>query len=182
MRSSFAISKPTSSSACTISMPTVQTVAQAIQAMLKENLGVDVGIQSLERKTFTDQLNAHELPFVLIPWDMDYYDASNFMDVFVTGGRHAWSNPDYDELVKDADGIVGDEARRAELYQDAEEILIKDVGGVPLASRFHAALEAVHRGTVLAREFVWHSLLAGSREGSTVLLHIFHEQETCLTS
>jgi ABC-type oligopeptide transport system substrate-binding subunit len=110
--------------------PTVQTVAQAIQAMLKENLGVDVGIQSLERKTFTDRLNAHQLPFVLIPWDMDYYDASNFMDVFVTGGRHAWSNPDYDKLVKEADGIIGDEKRRADLYQQAEEILIKDVGGV----------------------------------------------------
>lgn len=110
--------------------PTVQTVAQAIQAMLKENLGIDVGIQSFERKTFTEQLNAHELPFVLIPWDMDYYDASNFMDVFVTGGRHAWSNEEYDALVKEADGIVGDEAKRAELYQQAEEILIKDVGGV----------------------------------------------------
>jgi peptide/nickel transport system substrate-binding protein/oligopeptide transport system substrate-binding protein len=110
--------------------PTVQTVAQAIQAMLKENLGVDVGIQSLERKTFTEQLNAHELPFVLIPWDMDYYDASNFMDVFVTGGRHAWSNADFDKLVQEADGIVGDEAKRAELYQQAEEILITDVGGV----------------------------------------------------
>lgn len=110
--------------------PTVQTVAQAIQAMLKENLGIDVGIQSLERKTFTEQLNAHELPFVLIPWDMDYYDASNFMDVFVTGGRHAWSNADYDALVKEADGLVGDEAKRADLYQQAEEILIKDVGGV----------------------------------------------------
>jgi ABC-type transport system substrate-binding protein len=110
--------------------PTVQTVAQAIQAMLKENLGIDVGIQSLERKTFTDRLNAHQLPFVLIPWDMDYYDASNFMDVFVTGGRHAWSNPDYDKLVKEADGIIGDEARRADLYQQAEEILIKGVGGV----------------------------------------------------
>ncbi|MBL8127980.1 MAG: peptide ABC transporter substrate-binding protein [Chloroflexia bacterium] len=110
--------------------PTVQTVAQAIQAMLKENLGVEVGIQSLERKSFTEQLNAHELPFVLIPWDMDYYDASNFMDVFVTGGRHAWSNAEFDALVKEADGIVGDEARRAELYQQAEAILIKDVGGV----------------------------------------------------
>ncbi len=110
--------------------PTVQTVAQAIQAMLKENLGIDVGIQSLERKSFTEQLNAYELPFVLIPWDMDYYDASNFMDVFVTGGRHAWSNADYDALVKEADGIIGDEAKRAELYQQAEEILIKDVGGV----------------------------------------------------
>lgn len=110
--------------------PTVQTVAQAIQAMLKENLGIEVGIQSLERKTFTEQLNAHTLPFVLIPWDMDYYDASNFMDVFVTGGRHAWSNADFDALVKEADGLVGDEAKRADLYQQAEEILIKDVGGV----------------------------------------------------
>ncbi len=110
--------------------PTVQNVAQAIQAMLKENLGIEVGIQSLERKSFTEQLNAHELPFVLIPWDMDYYDASNFMDVFLTGGRHAWSNAEFDALVKEADGIVGDEAKRAELYQQAEAILIKDVGGV----------------------------------------------------
>jgi oligopeptide transport system substrate-binding protein len=110
--------------------PTVQTAAQAIQAMLKENLGIDVGIQSLERKTFTDRLNAHKLPFVLIPWDMDYYDASNFMDVYVTGGRHAWSNPEYDKLVKQADGIVGDEPTRVKLYQQAEKILIEDVGGV----------------------------------------------------
>lgn len=110
--------------------PSVQTVAQAIQAMLKENLGIEVGIQSLERKSFTDQLNAHELPFVLIPWDMDYYDASNFMDVFLTGGRHAWTNAEFDTLVTEADGIVGDEAQRATLYQQAEEILIKDVGGV----------------------------------------------------
>jgi ABC-type transport system substrate-binding protein len=110
--------------------PTVQTVAQAIQAMLNENLSIDVGIQSLERKTFTDRNNAHELPFVLIPWDMDYYDASNFMDVYITGGRHAWSNAEYDRLVQQADGIVGDEAQRAELYQQAEEILITDAGGV----------------------------------------------------
>jgi oligopeptide transport system substrate-binding protein len=110
--------------------PTVQTVAQAIQAMLKENLGIEVGIQSLERKTFTERNNAHQLPFVLIPWDMDYYDASNFMDVFVTGGRQAWSNPQFDQLVKEADGIVGDEAKRAQLYQQAEQILITDVGGI----------------------------------------------------
>jgi len=110
--------------------PTVQTVAQAIQAMLKENLGIDVGIQSLERKTFTDRNNVHELPFILIPWDMDYYDASNFMDVYVTGGRHAWSNAEYDKLVQQADGIVGDEPQRATLYQQAEQILITDVGGI----------------------------------------------------
>ena len=162
--------------------PTVQTVAQAIQAMLKENLGIDVGIQSLERKTFTDQLNAHELPFVLIPWDMDYYDASNFMDVFVTGGRHAWSNAEYDALVKEADGIVGDEARRAELYQQAEEILITDVGGVFLwHPGLHAALEAVHRGSLPARELLRHPLLAGSREGAAVLLHLLHQREASLS-
>ncbi|MCC6944688.1 MAG: peptide ABC transporter substrate-binding protein [Thermomicrobiales bacterium] len=110
--------------------PTVQTVAQAIQAMLKENLGIEVGIQSLERGIFTERNNAHELPFVLIPWDMDYYDASNFMGVYVTGGRHAWSNAEYDTLVREADGIVGDEAKRAELYQQAEDILVTDVGAV----------------------------------------------------
>ena len=112
---------------------------------------------------------------------MDYYDASNFMDVFVTGGRHAWSNPDYDELVKEADGIVGDEARRAELYQDAEEILIKDVGGVFLWHPVFTQLWKPYIEGPLARELVRHPLLAGSGERSTVLLHILHERKTRLS-
>src|SRR5207253_1994175 len=58
--------------------PTVQTAGEAIQAMIKENLGIDLGVQNQERKLFMDRLNKYELPIVLIPWEYDYYDASNF--------------------------------------------------------------------------------------------------------
>ena len=90
---------------------------------------------------------------MLIPWDMDYYDASNFMDVFVTGGRHAWSNPDYDTLVKEADGIVGDEGEAGEALPASRGDPDQGRGrGLPLAPRLYPALEAVHcRGHACTR-------------------------------
>lgn len=110
--------------------PTIKTAAEGIQAMLKENLGIELSIQNLERKTFMDQLNRYQLPIVLIPWDMDYYDASNFMDVYRMGGRHPWKNEEYNRLIQEANGLMGDEKKRCELYQKAEEILVSDPGAV----------------------------------------------------
>jgi len=63
-------------------------------------------------------------------WGMDYYDASNFANVFTTGFRHPWSNAEYDALVQEANSIVGDEERRCELYQQASEVLCSDPGAV----------------------------------------------------
>ncbi|HET8632263.1 MAG TPA: peptide ABC transporter substrate-binding protein [Thermomicrobiales bacterium] len=110
--------------------PTVKNVAQAIQAMLKQNLGVDIGIQSYEQKSFMDRLNSHNLPLWLISWDMDYYDASNFMDVFKSGGRNPWKNDEYDRLVASADSTMGDDAKRKQLYQQAEKLLVTEAVGV----------------------------------------------------
>ena len=110
--------------------PTVSNVGQALQAMIKQNLGITVGVQSFEQKSFMDRLNAHNIPLYLISWDMDYYDASNFLDVFKGGGREGWHNADYDMLIKQADTTVGDEAKRKSLYQQAEKILVSDGGAV----------------------------------------------------
>ncbi|MBI3455580.1 MAG: peptide ABC transporter substrate-binding protein [Candidatus Rokubacteria bacterium] len=110
--------------------PTVKTAAEGIQAMLKQNLGIELEIQNLERKTFMDRLNSYDLPLVLIPWDMDYYDASNFMDVYRKGGRHPWGNEEYDRLIREANGLMGDDKRRCAIYQKAEELLVDDPGAV----------------------------------------------------
>jgi oligopeptide transport system substrate-binding protein len=110
--------------------PTIKTAAEGIQAMIRQNLGIELEIQNLERKTFMDRLNKYELPIVVIPWDMDYYDASNFMDVYRAGGRHAWGNVEYDKLIREANGIMGDEKRRCAVYQKAEDLLVSDPGAV----------------------------------------------------
>lgn len=107
--------------------PSVQTAGEAIQAMIKQNLGIDVGVQNLERKLFMDRLNKHELPLVLIPWEYDYFDASNFMNIYRTGGRHPWSNAEYDRLVNEANSTMS-EAQRCATYRKAEDVLVRDPG------------------------------------------------------
>ena len=110
--------------------PTIKTAAEGMQAMITQNLGIELEIQNLERKSFMDRLNKYELPIVMIPWDMDYYDASNFMDVYRTGGRHPWGNAEYDKLIREANGLMGDEKKRCAMYQQAEDILASDPGAV----------------------------------------------------
>jgi len=109
--------------------PSIETVAEAIQAMLRQNLGIQVGIQNMDRKLFMDSLNKYKLPLVLVPWELDYYDASNFMDVYKSGGRHPWANAAYDKLVNQADSSM-DANQRVALYRKAEEILVSEPGAV----------------------------------------------------
>ena len=109
--------------------PTVQTAGEAIQAMIKQNLGIDLGVQNLERKLFMDRLNKYDLPIVLIPWEYDYYDASNFMNIYKSGGRHPWTNAEYDKLVEEANSSMSD-AQRCATYRKAEDVLVRDPGAV----------------------------------------------------
>jgi peptide/nickel transport system substrate-binding protein/oligopeptide transport system substrate-binding protein len=86
----------------------------------------------MEFRDFMDALLARptEIQFGLISYGMDYLDPSNMLGVFVSGGRHTWSNPDFDALVTDAASFTGDPAERTQMFQDAEKILVEDVGGV----------------------------------------------------
>ena len=46
------------------------------------------------------------------------------------GGRHNWNNADFDKLVTEASSFTGDPAERTKMFQDAEKMLVDDVGGV----------------------------------------------------
>ena len=107
-----------------------QAIAAAIAAMLKDNLGIDVQVSNKETKLFMDTLNAHKLPFYFLSYGFDYLDPSNMLGIWVTGGRHAWTNPEFDKLVKDASSLIGDNAKRNQMFKDAEKILVDDVGGI----------------------------------------------------
>jgi ABC-type transport system substrate-binding protein len=109
-----------------------QAVGNAIGAMLKQNLGVQVDISNKERKLFMDTLNSHKLQFYLVSYGMDYLDPSNMLGIWLTGGRHTWSNPEFDRLMKTAISMMGDEAVRYRMFQQAEKILVSDVGLIPI--------------------------------------------------
>jgi peptide/nickel transport system substrate-binding protein/oligopeptide transport system substrate-binding protein len=104
----------------------------AYASMLKEHLNIDVEVQTIDRTAFYDQMNAKptEISFGWVSYGMDYFDASNMLGVWLSGGRHSWSNADYDAKVNEATTFLGDEAERTAMFQEAEKILVEDVPAV----------------------------------------------------
>jgi peptide/nickel transport system substrate-binding protein/oligopeptide transport system substrate-binding protein len=109
-----------------------QAIAQSYAADITDQLGIQVDVQNMEFAGFMDALNADPtgIQFGLISYGMDYLDPSNMFGVFKTGGRHQWSNAEFDKLITEAAPFTGDPAERTKMYQDAEKILVEDVGGV----------------------------------------------------
>jgi oligopeptide transport system substrate-binding protein len=101
----------------------------------KEVLGVDVQLNPVESTTYTnltkDQATSPQM--FILGWCADYPDPQNWLSVYwKTGGFGeciAYSNPEFDALVNAADTEL-DPAKRAELYQQAQDLL---VAGSPVA-------------------------------------------------
>jgi peptide/nickel transport system substrate-binding protein/oligopeptide transport system substrate-binding protein len=119
-----------------------KSIAGAIAAMLKENLGIDVEVSNKETKLFMDTLNAHKLPFYLLSYGFDYLDPSNMLGIWTSSGRHAWKNETFDKMVTEATSLVGDPAKRDQMFKDAEKILVDDAGGVFI---YHSTPGAIYK-------------------------------------
>ncbi|MEA3337880.1 MAG: peptide ABC transporter substrate-binding protein [Chloroflexota bacterium] len=105
-------------------------VGNGIGAMLNENLGIDVEITNTDSKTFMDAMNAYEITIGEVSYGMDYFDASNLLGIWKSGGRHAWENEEFDQLVTEAAALMGDLDTRSAMFEEAQRILAEDVGGI----------------------------------------------------
>ncbi|MCZ8512671.1 peptide ABC transporter substrate-binding protein [Paenibacillus filicis] len=111
-----------------------QRVAQALQAMLKDNLGVDVKLANKEGKVLTDEQKKLQLQISRSSFLPDFADPINFLDGFQSTNpfsRTGWANPQYDKLIKDAYNEP-DEAKRFKMMHDAEKILMDEAPILPL--------------------------------------------------
>mgnify|MGYP002382387840 CR=1 FL=1 len=112
--------------------PLNQSVSQAAAGMLRDNLGIEIEVQDVDQDTFMDALTAKptEIPFGFVSYGMDFLDPYNMLSVWLSGGRHSWSNEDFDNLVKQAASFTGGSDERTKMFQDAEKILVEDVPAV----------------------------------------------------
>ena len=108
----------------------VHAAGEAIQAMIKQNLGIELVVRNMEIKIFMDAINSHNLQMGLVRFGADFIDPSSLMNLWLSSGRHAWKVDPFDELVVRAGGIVGDYEKRMATYKNAERILVEDIGGL----------------------------------------------------
>jgi len=114
-------------------------VAETIQAMWKDTLGVEVKIAAQEWGVYLDLTDGPNAPQVFrLGWCLDYPDANNFTkELFGLCGNNnkcdangevyggiQWFNQDYEDLVNAA-ALETDNAKRQDLYAEASTILHK---------------------------------------------------------
>ena len=114
-----------------------RTIAETIQQMWKENLGVDAELRGLEWGVYLDSQHTLDYDTCRAGWVADYADPNTFLDMFVTGGDNnqtGWSNARYDELIRQA-ANEPDAAKRMEQLAEAETILLDEQPIIPIYFR-----------------------------------------------
>jgi hypothetical protein len=112
-----------------------KALAEAVQAVLLENLNMKTELEVLEPRVFRERLWKQDLQFVWIRWFMDYPDPHNeYFDTFYgkkpTGKRQAWTNEAFDKELE-AGRDTRDAAKRMAHYAKAEEIMQTDAATWP---------------------------------------------------
>lgn len=101
-------------------------IAQAVQQMWKETLGIEVSLANQEWQVYLDTLDEDAPQVWRLGWCEDYQDPNNFLgDVFRSdsGNNNTnWGNEEFDALIDEAKVMTDFEARKP-LYARAEHIL-----------------------------------------------------------
>ncbi len=108
--------------------PIEVATTQAYGTMLKNHLNIDVELQTMDRNAFYADMKT--IQFGWVSYGMDFFDPSNMLSVWKTGGRHPWSNEEYDRLYDEASNFLGDPEERINMFKEVERILVEDVPAV----------------------------------------------------
>jgi len=113
-----------------------KAIAEAIQAMWKKNLNINVTLQNKEWQTYLNDMQNLNYDIVRASWTPDYMDAMTFADMFVTDGGNnltGWSNKEYDRLIDAAKSTdAGNPKARVEDMHRSESILMEEMPIMPV--------------------------------------------------
>jgi oligopeptide transport system substrate-binding protein len=119
------------------SLGSQQQLFELIQAQLKQNLGISLGLKNTPVNAFDEMVDSPKKRPLLYGYTFgfDYPDAQEADEYLrVTGAPYNYenySNKRYDALVGQANSS-SDASKRAKLYAQAENILMNDLGVLPL--------------------------------------------------
>ncbi len=102
----------------------------ALAQMWQQNLGITITVENLEPDKYSDLVHAGQHGQIFSGgWCADYPDPENFADaLFHTGAQQNqsnYSNPELDKILEAA-RVEQDTARRMQLYQQAQRLIVAD--------------------------------------------------------
>jgi oligopeptide transport system substrate-binding protein len=111
-----------------------QSEAAALQQMWQSALGIQVKLLSVELNAYNTETANHQVQFGFTQWSADFPDPYDWLtlNLFSTASNNSgdWNNPQFDQTVTQAEQTTGD--ARIQLYNQAEQLAITDVGWLPV--------------------------------------------------
>ncbi len=103
-------------------------MAQAIQAQLKQNLGIDITLNGEESQAYAQDKKDGNYQLIRHSWTADFNDPINFLNLYVSGSSSNYNgtaNPDFDAAIEASDKAADPAGRNAALHK-AQNILVSD--------------------------------------------------------
>lgn len=140
-------------------LPQPPQVASDIRDQLAQ-VGITVSLDEQESGAFIDNANSGNLGLHMLGWGADFPDATNFWDFhFGVGATPQFGTgfPDLHEVLADA-GSTTDEQARADLYAQANDLLMQHTPAIPIAYggsavAFKADVEGAHASPLSNEQF-----------------------------
>lgn len=110
-----------------------KAIAEAIQEMWKQNLGINVILRNEELGVFYTTRSAGDFEVARGGWTGDYADPMTFLDMWLTGtglNSARWSNAEYDKLIETSRVSSGED--RDKILLDAHKILMDESPIMPV--------------------------------------------------
>lgn len=116
--------------------PDYKMVAEAAANQISQNLGIKVSVLNMDWKAYLATWDRGEIGFFHMRWAADFLDPENFLsNMLASYGNEDrgvnYNNPQFDALCRQADAEQ-DQAKRLQLYAQAEDIALQDAPWVPI--------------------------------------------------
>lgn len=156
---------------CTLSYNTDEAhkkIAQAVQEMWKQNLGIEVNLENMEFQVLLDNRKAGNFDIARAGWMGDYKDPMTMLDLFMTDNPQndsKWSNKEFDELLKKT-AASPDQKVRMDSMKAAEKIMMEEMPIIPIYFYTQARLEkpnvtGVYKPLLAYPRFIYADIEAG---------------------
>lgn len=110
-----------------------KAVAEAVQADVANNLGIELTLNNSEWQTYTNNLALGQFGLARLGWSADYDDAITYLELFTNDNSYNygnWVNDEYTALIDQIKTLPDGEERDA-LMEEAENMLFAE-GGFPV--------------------------------------------------
>lgn len=113
---------------------TSRRIAEALQAMWKQHLGLEVRIIQREWTTYLRQQQEMDYDLASGGWIGDYLDPTTFLELWRKGDGNnntGWSSQEFEDLLKKAE-LTTDPAERYRVLAQAERVIVGETPIIPI--------------------------------------------------